>query len=69
MPEVSKTAKRSAGVKIARKRYCTLCKTGETIVVKFAGFGPHGFFWVCQGAEATKERKAAPPCGFQERTR
>jgi hypothetical protein len=64
MAELSKTAKRSTGkVQTAKKRICTSCKVGEAQVVQFAGFGPHGFYWLCQGTDKT------PGCGFKERTR
>lgn len=46
--EISKTAKRSAGAKTIKKRACTSCKEGETIVVRYTGFGPlQGFRWTC----------------------
>jgi hypothetical protein len=63
MAELSKTAKKSTGKVItAKRRHCTNCKTGETTVVQFAGFGPKGFYWVCQGTEKS------PACGHRERT-
>lgn len=64
MAELSKTAKKSKGEIIKKRHYCTKCKTGERQVVKFTGYGPRGFFWVCVGLEGKQA-----PCGFQERTR
>ena len=58
--KVSKTAKRSLGEKVVKKRFCTKCGIGETIPVKFAGYGPRGMRWVCQGNDK------APGCGFIE---
>lgn len=60
MAELSKTAKRSTNVKVAKKRLCTKCKTGETIVVQYTGYGPlRGFRYTCQESA----------CGFTEPTR
>jgi len=39
------------------KRLCPECEA-EARVVRYAGFGPKGLFWVC-------EKK----CGYMERTR
>ncbi len=50
----AKTAEK--GGDAARKR---LCRCGaESRVVQFTGFGPRGFFWVCD-----------KNCGYTERTR
>jgi hypothetical protein len=50
----AKTAEKSGD---ARKRQCPTCGA-ETRVVQFTGYGPHGFFWVCE-----------KNCGYTERTR
>lgn len=61
MAEVSKTAKRSSGkVAVVKKRLCRQCGTGETTPVKFAGYGPKGMRWMCQGNDKN------PSCGFTE---
>ena len=41
----------------ARKRPCPSCGA-ESRVIQFTGFGPRGFFWVCDKT-----------CGYTERTR
>ena len=51
----AKTAEKGGDVGPSRK--CPRCQA-ETRVVQFAGFGPRGFFWVCE-----------KNCGFTERTR
>jgi ssDNA-binding Zn-finger/Zn-ribbon topoisomerase 1 len=51
----AKTAEKSGDA--ARKRLCPACGA-ESRVVQFTGFGPHGFFWVCD-----------KNCGYTERTR
>lgn len=64
MAEASKTAKKSLGKNVVAKRLCTSCKTGETQVVKYAGYGPlRGFRWTCIGLEGKNA------CGFTEATR
>lgn len=50
----AKTADRAAAE--AKKRACPSCGA-ETRVVQFAGFGPRGFFWLCEKS-----------CGYRERT-
>ncbi len=40
----AKTAEK--GGDAARKRLCPSCGA-ESRVVQFTGYGPHGFFWVC----------------------
>jgi ssDNA-binding Zn-finger/Zn-ribbon topoisomerase 1 len=40
-----------------QKKLCPQCGA-EARVVKFVGFGPRGFFWVCD-----------KNCGYQQRTR
>ena len=45
------------GGEVARKRPCPSCG-GDSRVVQFAGYGPRGFFWVCE-----------KNCGYTERTR
>jgi hypothetical protein len=65
MAELSKTAKRSTNVKVTKRRPCSKCKIGESIVVKYAGYGPlTGFRWTCVGVEGKQQ-----PCGFTEATR
>ena len=50
----AKTAEK--GGDVAKKRPCPTCGA-DSRVVQFTGFGPRGFFWVCEKA-----------CGYQERT-
>lgn len=50
----AKTAEKSVA---AQKRLCPQCES-EVRIVQFAGYGPKGFFWVCE-----------KNCGFSERTR
>ena len=50
----AKTAEK--GGEAARKPLCRSCGA-ETRVVQFTGYGPRGFFWVCE-----------KNCGFTERT-
>src|SRR5438093_13605506 len=45
------------GGEVARKRPCPSCG-GDSRVLQFAGYGPRGFFWVCE-----------KNCGYTERTR
>jgi hypothetical protein len=42
--EKAKTAQKSDALR--SKRFCPVCG-GESKVVQFTGFGPKGFFWVC----------------------
>ena len=51
----AKTAEKGADV--ARKRNCPSCGA-ESRVVQFTGYGPRGFFWVCD-----------KNCGYTQRTR
>ena len=51
----AKTAEK--GGDAARKRSCPSC-SAETRIVQYTGFGPRGFFWVCE-----------KNCGYTERTR
>ena len=51
----AKTAEKGADAN--RKRICPSCGA-ESRVVQFAGWGPHGYFWVCD-----------KNCGYQQRTR
>jgi len=51
----AKTAEK--GGDAPRKRSCPSCGA-ESRVVQFTGYGPHGYFWVCD-----------KNCGYQERTR
>jgi hypothetical protein len=51
----AKTAEKSADA--VKKRACPSCGA-EARVVQFTGFGPRGFYWLCDKA-----------CGFRERTR
>ncbi len=51
----AKTAEK--GGDAARKRLCLSCGA-ESRVVQYAGFGPRGYFWVCE-----------KDCGFTKRTR
>ena len=50
----AKTAEK--GGDAGRKRPCPSCGA-ESRVVQYAGFGPHGFLWVCE-----------KNCGYTERT-
>ena len=50
----AKTAEKGAAAE--RKRPCPSCGA-ESRVIQYAGFGPHGFFWVCENN-----------CGYTERT-
>ena len=50
----AKTAEKAEAVK---KRPCPSCGA-EVRVVQYTGFGPRGFYWVCDKA-----------CGYRERTR
>lgn len=45
------------GGEVTRKRPCPSCG-GDSRVLQFAGYGPRGFFWVCE-----------KNCGYTERTR
>lgn len=51
----AKTAEKSAKAQ-QMKKVCPTCGA-ETRVTMYAGFGPRGFFWVCE-----------KNCGFVERT-
>jgi len=51
----AKTAEKGAAA--LQKRFCPACGA-ESRVVQYAGYGPHGFFWVCE-----------KNCGYQQRTR
>jgi len=51
----AKTAEK--GGDAIRKRICPSCGA-ESRVVQFTGYGPHGFFWVCEKS-----------CGYTQRTR
>ena len=51
----AKTAEKSAGA--VNKRLCPTCGA-ESRVVQYAGFGQHGFFWVCDKS-----------CGYTQRVR
>lgn len=51
----AKTAEKGAAA--LQKRLCPSCGA-ESRVVQYAGYGPHGFFWVCE-----------KNCGYQQRTR
>lgn len=51
----AKTAEKGAAVQ--QKRTCPKCGA-ETRVTLFTGFGPKGFFWLCD-----------KNCGYVERTR
>lgn len=51
----AKTAEKGADA--ARKRNCPSCGA-ESRVVQFTGYGPRGFFWVCD-----------KNCGYTQRTR
>ena len=51
----AKTAEK--GGDAGRKRLCPTCGA-ESRVIQFTGFGPRGFFWVCE-----------KNCGYSERTR
>jgi len=51
----AKTAEK--GGDVARKRLCPSCGA-ESRVVQYTGFGPRGFFWVCD-----------KNCGYMQRTR
>ncbi|GBD26992.1 hypothetical protein HRbin30_02335 [bacterium HR30] len=50
----AKTAEKGG---VQEKRSCPNCGA-DVRVVKFTGFGPHGFFWVCD-----------KNCGYTRRTR
>jgi hypothetical protein len=50
----AKTAEKASPIE---KRGCPKC-AAEVRIVQFAGYGPRGFFWVCE-----KE------CGYTQRTR
>ncbi len=54
MAQKAKTAQKSAEM---AKRECPDCHS-EVRVIRYAGFGPRGLFWVCE-----------KNCGFMERTR
>ncbi|HLK10474.1 MAG TPA: hypothetical protein VKW76_03775 [Candidatus Binatia bacterium] len=51
----AKTAEKSGDA--GRKHLCPACGA-ETRVVQFTGFGPRGYFWVCEKS-----------CGYTQRTR
>ncbi len=51
----AKTAEKGAGATQLRK--CPSCGA-DSRVVQYAGFGPRGFFWVCD-----------KNCGYTQRTR
>lgn len=51
----AKTGEKS-GREAQKKKMCPTCGS-DTSVIRFAGFGQKGLFWVCDKA-----------CGFQERT-
>jgi hypothetical protein len=51
----AKTAEKSSDA--VKRRSCPTCGA-EARVVQFAGFGPRGFYWLCDKA-----------CGYRERTR
>jgi len=51
----AKTAEK--GGDAVRKRHCPTCGA-ESRVVQYAGFGQHGFFWVCDKS-----------CGYTQRVR
>ena len=50
----AKTAEK--GREVERRRLCPTCGS-DSRVVQFTGFGPQGFFWVCE-----------KNCGYTERT-
>ena len=50
----AKTAEKSSPI---QKRMCPTCNS-EAKVTMYAGFGPRGFFWVCE-----------KNCGYSQRTR
>ena len=50
----AKTAEKSGAV---QKKACPACGA-EARVVQFTGYGPRGYFWVCDKI-----------CGYQQRTR
>jgi ssDNA-binding Zn-finger/Zn-ribbon topoisomerase 1 len=52
----AKTAQKSADA-VARSHACPQCGS-DSRVIYFTGFGPKGFFWVCE-----------KDCGYSERTR
>jgi ssDNA-binding Zn-finger/Zn-ribbon topoisomerase 1 len=52
-----KKAKTAEKAEVARKRLCPSCGA-ESRVVQFTGYGPRGFFWLCD-----------KNCGYSERTR
>jgi hypothetical protein len=51
----AKTAEKGADAR--KSRPCPTCGA-EARVVHFTGFGPRGFYWLCEKA-----------CGYRERTR
>ena len=58
LPMAEKKAKTAEkGAEVTRKRLCPSCGA-ESRVVQFTGFGPRGFFWVCE-----------KNCGYTARTR
>ena len=57
MAEGKKAKTAEKGGDTARKRLCPSCGA-ESRVVQFTGFGPRGFYWVCD-----------KNCGYSERTR
>jgi hypothetical protein len=57
MAEGKKAKTAEKGGDAARKRLCPSCGA-ESRVVQFTGFGPRGFYWVCD-----------KNCGYSERTR
>ena len=52
----AKTAEKS-GADQQKKHLCPSCGS-DSRVVQYTGFGPRGFFWVCEKA-----------CGYTKRTR
>ena len=57
MAEGKKAKTAEKGGDAARKRLCPSCGA-ESRVVQLAGFGPRGFYWVCD-----------KNCGYSEPTR
>ena len=57
MAEGKKAKTAEKGGDAARKRLCPSCGA-ESRVVQFTGFGPRGFYWVCD-----------KNCGYSQRTR
>jgi hypothetical protein len=51
----AKTAEKAG--EAVKRRPCPSCGA-DTRVVQFTGFGPRGFYWMCDKA-----------CGYRERTR